>query len=43
MQENNMSDYKNRIKELPFNMIIPNVVTLLALSCGVTAMRWAVQ
>ncbi len=43
MQDNNRGDYKNRIKELPFNMIIPNVVTLLALSCGVTAMRWAVQ
>ncbi len=43
MQESNTGDYKNRIKELPFNMIIPNVVTLLALSCGITSMRWAMQ
>ena len=43
LNQNVTTNYKSRLKELPFNMIIPNMVTLLALSCGVTAMRFAVQ
>lgn len=43
LNQNVTANYKSRLKELPFNMIIPNMVTLLALSCGVTAMRFAVQ
>ena len=30
-----------RIKELPFNRMIPNIVTLLALSAGLTSIRFA--
>ncbi len=39
----NPSPRRKRIKELPFNRMIPNILTLLALSAGMTAMRFAIQ
>ncbi len=34
---------RRRLKGLPFNRMIPNILTLLALSAGMTAMRFAIE
>ncbi len=34
---------KNKIKELPINRIIPNLVTLAAMSAGITSIKFSIQ
>jgi len=35
---------RDKLKDLlPFTVMLPNLVTLLALACGITSMRWAVM
>ena len=34
---------RRRIRELPINQFVPNVVTMLALCTGLTAVRFGIQ
>ena len=34
---------RRRLKGLPFNRMIPNILTMLALSAGMTAVRFGLQ
>ena len=34
---------KQKLKDLPFRKIAPNIVTLLALCAGVTSIRYSIQ
>ncbi len=38
-----MPERRRRIRSLPFNVIIPNIITLFALSAGVTAIRFGIE
>ena len=38
-----MPERRRRIRSLPFNVIIPNMLTLFALSAGITAIRFGIE